>query len=274
MKLKKNVALVMVAAAMLAGGYAQADNPPPTPQGDTASHRPVGGGTTEQINDLTGTGARAATITLKESLSKDGQRGGIFSKKDKEDKSRGYQKAWAQQGCTEEAWVELNNQYDKSINMSVDQSAVTDQKIMDVIQNPNQMNIKGFEMLGCDLNDTLGGLRQTIEQAQQIVQAISSGNPRDIFNKQLEDAAMGIIKGAYNQAIKTIQREGCRVFKNILKEEKERFLNDMKEFNYANNMSDQFRRNIGNIEREITNATQQTIENLGNKIGQQSQNSN
>lgn len=267
MKLKKNVALVMVAAAMLAGGYAQADNPPPTPQGDTIKNP---------------TGARAATtikenLIKKEDLSKDGQRGGIFSKKDKKgekDETRGYKEAWAQQGCTKEAWVELNNQYDKSINMSVDQSAVTDQKIMDVIQNPNQMNIQGFEMLGCDLNDTLGGLRQTIERAQKIVQAISSGNPRDIFNKQLEDAAMGIIKGAYNQAIKTIQREGCRVFKDILKEGKERFFDGMQELKDANDVSNNFKRNIENIEQEITNATQQTIENLGNKIGQQSQNSN
>lgn len=73
MKLKKNVALIMIAAAMLAGGYAQADNPPPNSQGGTA----------EQINNPTG--ARAATA-IRKNLSKDGQRGGIFSKKTKKAK--------------------------------------------------------------------------------------------------------------------------------------------------------------------------------------------
>ena len=232
MKLKKNVALIMVAAAMLAGGYAQADNPPPTPQGGAA----------EQINNPTG--ARAAT-TIKESLSKDGQRGGIFSKKDE---SRGYQKAWAQQGCTEEAWVELNNQYDKSINMSVDQSAVTDQKIMDVIQNPNQMDIKGFKMLGCDLNDALGGIWQTIDQARDIIQAIGSANPKDFFNKKLEDAAMALIKGAVKQAKTVVMEQGCKALNRMVDKavngEDNPFARGMSVFNKAMDAARDFERDV------------------------------
>lgn len=203
MKLKKNVALIMVAAAMLAGGYAQADNPPPTPQGGAA----------EQINNPTG--ARAATITLKESLRKDGQRGGIFSKKDKEDKSRGYQKAWAQQGCTEEAWVELNNQYDKSINMSVDQSAVTDQKIMDVIQNPNQMNIKGFSMLGCNLNDSLKTIQSITNQVRVIMEVIGSGNPLDGVKVKLEKKARELIQGIAQKVEKKLENAKCELINKI-----------------------------------------------------------
>ena len=195
MKLKKNVALVMVAAAMLAGGYAQADNPPPTPQGDTIKNP---------------TGARAATA-IKENISKDGQRGGIFSKKDKKgekDDSRGYKEAWAQQGCTKEAWVELNNQYDKSINMSVDQSAVTDQKIMDVIQNPNQMNITGFEMLGCNLNSSLDELRTIAEAAQGIFLAISRGNIKDkMLTQLLEKQARQML----NRVINRVKEKACQV---------------------------------------------------------------
>lgn len=217
MKLKKNVALIMIAAAMLAGGYAQADNPPPTPQGDTASHRPVGGGTTEQINDPTGTGARAATtikenLMKKEDLSKDGQRGGIFSKKDK---SRGYQKAWAQQGCTEEAWVELNNQYDKSINMSVDQSAVTDQKIMDVIQNPNQMNINGFSMLGCNLNDSLKTIQSITNKVREFIEAIGSGNPLDKVKVELEKKARELIQGIAQKVEKKVNNGVCKLINGI-----------------------------------------------------------
>ena len=192
----------MVAAAMLAGGYAQADNPPPASQGGTA----------EQINNPTG--ARAATITLKESLSKDGQRGGIFSKKDKEneiDKRRGYKDEWAQQGCTKEAWVELNNQYDKSINMSVDQSAVTDQKIMDVIQNPNQMNIKGFSMLGCNLNDSLKTIESITNKVREIMEAIGSGNPLDGIKAELEKRGRKLIQ----TIAKEVENAKCELINGI-----------------------------------------------------------
>lgn len=205
MKLKKNVALIMVAAAMLAGGYAQADNPPPNSQGGTA----------EQINNPTG--ARAAT-TIKENLSKDGQRGGIFSKKDKEneiDKRRGYKDEWAQQGCTKEAWVELNNQYDKSINMSVDQSAVTDQKIMDVIQNPNQMNIKGFSMLGCNLNDSLKTIQSITNKVRQYIEVIGSGNPLDGVKVKLENTARGLIQDIAQKVEKELENAKCELINKI-----------------------------------------------------------
>lgn len=258
MKLKKNVALVMVAAVMLAGGYAQADNPPPTPQGDTIKNP---------------TGARAATtikenLIKKEDLSKDGQRGGIFSKKDKKgekDETRGYKEAWAQQGCTKEAWVELNNQYDKSINMSVDQSAVTDQKIMDVIQNPNQMNIQGFEMLGCNLNSSLDGLRQTVEKAQDLVKAISSGNIRDILNQKLEDAAMSVVKGAVSRAINVVSRHGCEMLNNMLKS-KVGFLEGMGEVGYATRALDNFTRDLN---QAAVDAAQQGVPQVEAKTGAQ-----
>ena len=206
MKLKKNVALVMVAAAMLAGGYAQADNPPPNSQGGTA----------EQINNPTG--ARAATA-IRKNLSKDGQRGGIFSKKNKkgeEDDSRGYKKEWAQQGCTEEAWVELNNQYDKSINMSVDQSAVTDQKIMDVIQNPNQMNIKGFDMLGCNLNDSLKTIQSITNKVREIMQAIGSGNPFDRVKAELEKRGRELIQNIAKEVEKKFKAGACKLLNEIV----------------------------------------------------------
>ena len=258
MKLKKNVALVMVAAVMLAGGYAQADNPPPPPHGATI-HNP--------------TGARAATtikenLIKKEDLSKDGQRGGIFSKKDKKgekDETRGYKEAWAQQGCTKEAWVELNNQYDKSINMSVDQSAVTDQKIMDVIQNPNQMNIQGFEMLGCNLNSSLDGLRQTVEKAQDLVKAISSGNIRDILNQKLEDAAMSVVKGAVSRAINVVSRHGCEMLNNMLKS-KVGFLEGMGEVGYATRALDNFTRDLN---QAAVDAAQQGVPQVEAKTGAQ-----
>ena len=248
----------MVAAVMLAGGYAQADNPPPTPQGDTIKNP---------------TGARAATtikenLIKKEDLSKDGQRGGIFSKKDKKgekDETRGYKEAWAQQGCTKEAWVELNNQYDKSINMSVDQSAVTDQKIMDVIQNPNQMNIQGFEMLGCNLNSSLDGLRQTVEKAQDLVKAISSGNIRDILNQKLEDAAMSVVKGAVSRAINVVSRHGCEMLNNMLKS-KVGFLEGMGEVGYATRALDNFTRDLN---QAAVDAAQQGVPQVEAKTGAQ-----
>lgn len=243
---------------MLAGGYAQADNPPPTPQGDTIKNP---------------TGARAATtikenLIKKEDLSKDGQRGGIFSKKDKKgekDETRGYKEAWAQQGCTKEAWVELNNQYDKSINMSVDQSAVTDQKIMDVIQNPNQMNIQGFEMLGCNLNSSLDGLRQTVEKAQDLVKAISSGNIRDILNQKLEDAAMSVVKGAVSRAINVVSRHGCEMLNNMLKS-KVGFLEGMGEVGYATRALDNFTRDLN---QAAVDAAQQGVPQVEAKTGAQ-----
>ena len=247
----------MVAAAMLAGGYAQADNPPPTPQGDTIKNP---------------TGARAATtikenLIKKEDLSKDGQRGGIFSKKDKKgekDETRGYKEAWAQQGCTKEAWVELNNQYDKSINMSVDQSAVTDQKIMDVIQNPNQMNIQGFEMLGCNLNSSLDGLRQTVEKAQDLVKAISSGNIRDILNQKLEDAAMRVVKGAVSRAIDLVNQRGCEMLNNMLKSKD--FLEGMGEVGSATRALDDFTRGLN---QAAADAAQQGMQQVEAKTGAQ-----
>ena len=265
MKLKKNVALVMVAAAMLASVPAQADNAPAQPPGGASPQKQGGSGTTEQIKNPTG--ARAATtikenLSTKESLSKDGQRGGIFSKKDE---SRGYKKEWAQQGCTEEAWVELNNQYDKSINMSVDQSAVTDQKIMDVIQNPNQMNIKGFEMLGCNLNSSLDGLRQTVEKAQDLVKAISSGNIRDILNQKLEDAAMSVVKGAVSRAINVVSRHGCEMLNNMLKS-KVGFLEGMGEVGYATRALDNFTRDLN---QAAVDAAQQGVPQVEAKTGAQ-----
>lgn len=259
MKLKKNVALIMVAAAMLAGGYAQADNPPPTPQDDTALARAA---TTIKEN----LSKRSAT-TIKESPSKDGQRGGIFSKKDKigeEDKSRGYKKEWAQQGCTEEAWVELNNQYDKSINMSVDQSAVTDQKIMDVIQNPNQMDIRGFEMLGCNLNNSLDGLRQTVEKAQELVKKISFGNIRDILNQTLEDAAMKVVKGAVSRAISLASQRGCEALNNMLKSKD--FLKGMGEIDDATRALGDFQRGLDQVAED---AARQGVKQVEEKIGAQ-----
>ena len=256
MKLKKNVALVMVAAAMLASVPAQADNAPAQPPGGALPQKQGGSGTTEQIKNPTG--ARAAT-TIKENLSKDGQRGGIFSKKDE---SRGYKEEWARQGCTKEAWVELNNQYDKSINMSVDQSAVTDQKIMDVIQNPNQMDIRGFEMLGCNLNSSLDGLRQTVEKAQDLVKAISSGNIRDILNQKLEDAAMSVVKGAVSRAINVVSQHGCEMLDNMLKS-KVGFLEGMRSVDDAT-------RALGNFTRDLNqaaaDAAQQGVRQVEEKI--------
>ena len=234
----------MVAAAMLAGGYAQADNPPPTPQDGTIKNP---------------TGARAATA-IRKNLSKDGQRGGIFSNKDER---RGYQAAWAQQGCTEEAWVELNNQYDKSINMSVDQSAVTDQKIMDVIQNPNQMNIKGFDMLGCNLNDSLKTIQSITNKVREIIQAIGSGNPLDRVKAELEQRGRKLIQTIAKKVEEKFKAGACKLLNEIV--------SDADEF-VDKNLDEQIKKMKArgdDFERKTQEATNQ--DNVGN--GNQSGNS-
>ena len=146
--------------------------------------------------------------------------------------------------------------------MSVDQSAVTDQKIMDVIQNPNQMDIRGFEMLGCNLNSSLDGLRQTVEKAQDLVKAISSGNIRDILNQKLEDAAMSVVKGAVSRAINVVSQHGCEMLDNMLKS-KVGFLEGMRSVDDAT-------RALGNFTRDLNqaaaDAAQQGVRQVEEKI--------
>ena len=216
MKLKKNVALIMVAAAMLAGGYAEAANSSTSSSGFVRDSQETSSKSSTANVGKNTTGATAATGLEQGFVPKEG---GIFSEQDKkDDPSRGYEKAWAQQGCTEEAWVELKTQYDKNMRMSIAQSAKTDQRIMDVIKNPNQMNIEGFSMLGCDLNNSLKTVQNLTNTVREVIEFIGSGSSLDKIKSGLEKKARGLIQGILEELENGVKRAGCQLINNAAKD--------------------------------------------------------
>ena len=252
MKLKKNVALVMIAAAMLASVSARADNP---------STGNVG---------LNTTGASAATGLEQGFVPK---KGGIFSEQDKEDDpTRGYKEEWAQQGCTKEAWVELKTQYDKNMRMSIAQSAKTDQRIMDVIKNPNQMNIEGFSMLGCDLNDSLKTIQSVTNTVREFMEAIGSGNPLDGVKATLEKKARNLIQGITKKVEEELQQLGrqlgCKAI-NAAASDIDKFLTKKagKEYGELNKSAIGMSQEIARINQEYIDAAKNGADNIYRKIG-------
>lgn len=99
--------------------------------------------------------------------------------------------------------------------MSVDQSAVTDQKIMDVIQNPNQMNIQGFSMLGCNLNDSLKTIQSITNQVREFIEVIGSGNPLDSVKVKLENKARELIQGIAQKVENKVNNGVCELINGI-----------------------------------------------------------
>nr|WP_314269582.1 hypothetical protein [uncultured Kingella sp.] len=218
MKLKKNVALIMVAAAMLAGGgYAEAANSSSSGGGGFVrdSQETSSKSSTDNVGKNT-TGAIAATGLEQGFVPKEG---GIFSEQDKkDDATKGYKEAWAQQGCTKEAWVELKTQYDKNMRMSIAQSAKIDQRIMDVIKNPNQMNIEGFSMLGCDLNNSLKTVQNLTNTVREVIEFIGSGSSLDKIKSGLEKKARGLIQGILEELENGVKRAGCQLLNKAAKD--------------------------------------------------------
>ena len=260
MKLKKNVALVMVAAVMLAGGgYAEAANSSPSGVGGSVrdSQETSSKSSTDNVGKNT-TGAIAATGLEQGFVPKEG---GIFSEQDKNDADRGYKKEWAQQGCTKEAWVELKTQYDKNMRMSIAQSAKTDQRIVDVIKNPNQMNIEGFSMLGCDLNNSLKTVQNLTNTVREVIEFIGSGSSLDKIKSGLEKKARGLIQGILEELENGVKRAGCQLLNKAAKDT-DAFL-----YSTVGQKLDELKSAGSNFTRDVNHMNNEGTSNPNGKVG-------
>lgn len=146
-----------------------------------------------------------------------------------------YNPAWAAQGCTPEAWQELNINYNASMTKYRAQANILDQRVLDAIVNPNQMNVKGFEFLGCDLSSSLGAIRDIANEISSIFGAISSGNIKDIATQRLEKMGRDML----NKVAKQAQAKACQMANKVIADKtafiRENYAEAQNVWNYANN---------------------------------------
>ncbi len=112
-----------------------------------------------------------------------------------------YNDSWAAQGCSREAWTELTNAYNSSMNEVKAKSQVLDQRMFDGIKSPKDINLKGFEFLGCDLSGSFDNLQGLYEQARSIMGSYSSGDFKGQIWNQMKTQALNIAKKYAQQQI-------------------------------------------------------------------------
>lgn len=165
-----------------------------------------------------------------------------------------YNPAWAAQGCTAEAWQELNLSYNASMAKYRAQANILDQRVLDAIVNPNQMNVKGFEFLGCDLSSSLGAIRDIANEISSIFGAISAGNIKDIATQRLEKMGRDMLRKVAQKA----QEKACQMANKVIADKtafiRENYADAQNVWNYANN-----------FDKTVMNETNNALNRLSNQ---------
>lgn len=105
-----------------------------------------------------------------------------------------YQEAWGTMGCSKEAWEELQNSYNSSMNEYKAKSQPLDSRIFDGVKNPIELTLAGFEEIGCDLSGSFNNLTSLYKTARTVMDAYNSGDWKGALLSKLGNQAIEIAR--------------------------------------------------------------------------------
>ena len=123
-----------------------------------------------------------------------------------------YNEQWQQQGCSREAWTQLNQSYNAKMNRYKAQAQVLDQQIINSIKTPSQLNLSSFNYLGCDLSSSLRSISDMARTVRDLFSVISSGNIKDKITQQLESKALGML----DNIARNVAQRACTIVTNTV----------------------------------------------------------